>query len=292
MRAATIGVFDGVHRGHRSLLLAARQIAGSDEVIALTFDPHPRAVLGGEAPPSLADLSYRKALLTDAGADEVQILHFTKEMAAMSPESFVTDVLVNTYGVTDVVVGENFRFGARAAGDVGLMQHVGGPLGLNVHPQPLVGDPAGRWSSTRVRELVESGDVEAAGVGLTRPYRLSGEVVRGAQRGRDLGYPTANLSWTPGAMVPADGVYAGWLVDGEMRLPAAISVGSNPQFAGDHRTVEGYVLDRTDLDLYGRHISFDFVQRLRGQQRFANVSDLQTQMAADVEQTRAVLAVG
>lgn len=289
MRVATIGVFDGVHRGHRSLLSAAREIAGPSDVIALTFDPHPRAVLQQDAPSALADLTYRRTLLEHAGADAVEILPFTVELAAMSPERFVGDLLVGEYGITDVVVGENFRFGARAAGDVALMEHIGAPLGLHVHPQPLVGDGTDRWSSTRIRELVQAGDVAAAGVGLARPYRLSGEVVRGAQRGRELGYPTANLRPPPGATIPADGVYAGWLIDGDVRLPAAISIGSNPQFDGAERTVEGYVLDQTDLDLYGRTISFDFVHRLRGQERFADLSGLLTQMASDVEQTRALL---
>jgi riboflavin kinase / FMN adenylyltransferase len=290
VRVATIGVFDGVHKGHRSLLAAARKLAGSNEVHALTFDPHPLAVLQGVGPSSLADLDYRRTLLKQAGADAVQILQFTEEMAAMNPESFVRRLLVETYGITDVVVGENFRFGARAAGDVAHMAQVGAPLGLVVHPQHLIGDDGGRWSSTRIRELIEAGDVVTAAAGLDRPYRLSGEVVRGEQRGRDLGYPTANLRWTPGATVPGEGVYAGWYVDDHTRFPAAISVGSNPQFDGTERSVEGYVLDRTDLDLYGRNISFDFVERLRGQERFADVSGLLSQMAADVDRTRLVLA--
>jgi len=286
---AAIGVFDGVHQGHRALIQAARAIAGDGTVIALTFDPHPQAVLSGHAPLSLATLDQRIDLLREAGADEVSILPFDSAMAQLSPTAFIERILIDQYAVTDVVVGENFRFGARAAGDVAMLADRGGPLGLQVHPQALVTDAAGRWSSTRIREQIEQGDVAAAAIGLGRPYRIEGEVVHGAGRGRTLGYPTANIRWSEAITLPADGVFAGWVhTQGEV-LPAAISVGSNPQFAGQERTVEAYVLDRTDLDLYGHVIALDFVSRIRAQQRFADVAALTSQMALDVEAARLAL---
>lgn len=285
MSVAIIGVFDGVHLGHRSLIHAARVVAGERPVMALTFDPHPRLVNTGSAPTFLATLSDRVELLRAAGVDDVQILAFDGAFAALSPDDFINDVLVTRFGVTDVVVGENFRFGANSAGDVAHLAKAG----LRVHPQPLLTDGIARWSSTRIRDHLTSGDVAQAAIGLARPYRMEGVVVRGEQRGRDLGYPTANLAWDPQATVPGDGVYAGFLgVKGE-RLPAAISVGTNPQFDGAHRSVEAYVLDRDDLNMYGAHVEVDFHTRLRAQARFADVAALQAQMAKDVDAARSTL---
>lgn len=285
MSVAIIGVFDGVHLGHRSLIRAARAVAGERQVTALTFDPHPRMIITGSAPTFLATLPYRAELLREAGVDDVQVLTFDAAFAALSPDDFITDVLIAKFGITDVVVGENFRFGANSAGDVAYLAQTG----LRVHPQPLLADQAGRWSSTRIRDQLSMGDVANAAVGLARLYRLEGEVVRGEQRGRALGYPTANLAWDLQATVPADGVYAGFLGVGDERLPAAISVGTNPQFDGTHRSVETYVLDRDDLNLYNSRVRVDFHTRLRAQARFDDVAGLQAQMGKDVDAARSML---
>jgi len=285
MSVAIIGVFDGVHLGHHSLIRAARAVAGERQLTALTFDPHPRLIITGSAPTFLATLPHRVELLRAAGVDDVQILTFDEAFAALSPDDFVTEVLIKKFGITDVVVGENFRFGANSAGDVAYLAQTG----LRVHPQPLLADGTGRWSSTRIRDQLIRGDVAEAAVGLARLYRMEGEVVRGAQRGRLLGYPTANLAWDPQATVPADGVYAGFLGVEDQRLPAAISVGTNPQFDGEHRSVETYVLDRDDLNLYDSRVSVDFHTRLRAQDLFDDVAGLQAQMARDVDAARLAL---
>jgi riboflavin kinase/FMN adenylyltransferase len=285
MTVATIGVFDGVHLGHRALISAACDVAQGSRVTAITFDPHPRSVVAGSAPTFLASMPHRIELLQEAGIDDVRVLTFDEDLAALSPDDFVTKILIDELGISDVVVGENFRFGARAAGDVARMAS----SGLCVHPQPLVGDGAGRWSSTRIRDLLVVGDVGQAAVGLARPYRIEGGVVHGAHRGRTLGYPTANIAWDPRATVPADGVYAGFLVVDGVQMPAAISVGTNPQFDGAMRSVEAYVLDRDDLDLYDVPVAADFVSRLRAQERFADVAALQAQMAHDVDAARLAL---
>lgn len=285
MSVAIIGVFDGVHVGHRSLIHAARAVAGERRVTALTFDPHPRLVITGSAPSFLATLPHRVELLQEAGVDDVQILNFDAAFAALSPEDFISDVLGTRFGITDVVVGENFRFGAHSAGGVAHLAQAG----LRVYPQALLADAGGRWSSTRIRDNLKRGDVAQGAVGLARLYRLEGEVVRGEQRGRDLGYPTANLAWDPQQTVPGDGVYAGFLSVEDERLPAAISVGTNPQFDGDHRSIEAYALDRDDLDLYGAQVRVDFHTRLRAQGRFADVAALQAQMAKDVDAARSTL---
>lgn len=284
MNIGCLGVFDGVHLGHRWLLARARAHGG--HVRAITFDPHPRSVVGQGAPTSLATLAYRCDLLTTAGADDVTVLPFTTELSRMTPEAFVTDVLVGRYQLNTIVVGENFRFGAKAAGDVTVMAEIGAPLGLTVDAVPLVADEHGRWSSSRIRELLGTGEVESANIGLARPYRLTGPVQHGEKRGRELGYPTANIDPIAHPTVPADGVYAGTLDAGAGPWPAAISIGSNPQFAGTHRSIEAYVLDRDDLDLYTQVVDVDFLHRLRGQQRFDTVEALQAQMARDVAATR------
>jgi riboflavin kinase/FMN adenylyltransferase len=287
-----IGVFDGVHRGHRSLVSLARGHADELGVplVAITFDPHPMAVVGPRvAPTSLATLEQRMELLRGAGADAVEVLHFDESVAAMDPQEFVHRVLVDRLHVRAVVVGQDFRFGHRAAGTFETLEHEGDRHGFRAIAAPLVGDGAHRWSSTAIRAMVESGEVSAAATALGRPYRLEGTVVHGDHRGRDLGYPTANLGWDGDPTIPADGVYAGWLLAGDDRWPAAISVGSNPTFDGQERRVESYVLDRDDLDLYGEPVQVEFTDRIRGQVRFADIEALVVQMADDVERTRAVL---
>ena len=291
----SVGVFDGVHRGHQAVVRAAvaRARELDAQAVVVTFDPNPLALLRPElAPPVLSTLGHRLALLESLDVDAVLVLPFTRELAAESAEQFVEQVLVGPLHAKAVVVGENFRFGHRAAGDVALLERMGAELGFEVDGFALVGEEGATWSSTYVRERLAAGDVEAAGQALGRPHRLEGPVVHGDQRGRTIGYPTANLGLPPEAAVPADGVYAGWLTRADgTRLPAAISIGTNPTFDGTQRRVEAYVLDRDDLELYDEHVAVDFVARLRDTLRFDGVGPLVEQMGRDVERSREILGV-
>ena len=300
MRVAIIGNFDGVHGGHRALVSRARERAAAEagsSVVAVTFDPHPAAVLRPDRPPArLTSLAQRERLLREAGADEVVVLRFTPELASRSPEEFARMLREEPSIAADaVIVGDNFRFGARAAGDTATLSALGRQWGFDVEAMALVsadipGDSDGPWSSTRIRDSIAAGDLVAASAMLGRPHRLEGIVVRGDQRGRELGYPTANVDVEAGMAIPPDGVYAGHLVTGEGRLPAAVSIGTNPQFAGTERRVEAYAIGRDDLDIYGEWVAIDLVERLRGQQVFATVEGLVEQMARDVSAAEAVLA--
>jgi riboflavin kinase/FMN adenylyltransferase len=293
--AVVIGNFDGVHRGHRQVIARARQVADERglRLVAVTFDPHPMAVLRPEhAPQQLTDVVRRSALLAEAGADDVLAIPFSREIADWSPAEFIDRVLVDTLHTRAVVVGANFRFGNRAAGDVSTLAAHGG---FTVEGIALDGGPQ-IWSSTYVRTCLAAGDVEGAAEALGRPYAVAGTVTRGDRRGRELGFPTANVP--PGSQaVPADGVYAGRLrvlPDGEP-MPAAISVGTNPTFDGEReRRVEAYVLDRdgSELDLYDRSVEVSFVARIRGMVRFDSVDALVTEMKNDVVRARELLARG
>ncbi len=301
----TIGNFDGVHRGHQAVLARAHDQAaqlGGLPVVALTFDPHPMRILRPEhAPAALTDVAHRAELLGAAGADAVLVLRFDREVANWSPEEFIDRVLVGALHAKAVVVGENFRFGHKAAGHVDTLTEAGKTAGFTVEGLALSGDAGPEhqaWSSTYVRERVAEGDVEAAAAALGRPLRVTGVVVEGDRRGHELGFPTANVPAEAGIAVPVDGVYAGWLTvlrpapggpSYSERLPAAISVGTNPTFDGLDRRVESYVLDRDDLELYGAQVAVDFVARLRGQVRFDSIDDLITQMKADVDTARRLL---
>jgi riboflavin kinase/FMN adenylyltransferase len=293
----TIGNFDGVHLGHQHVLRRAREVArdlGIEHVVAVTFDPHPIAVLRPEhAPPTLTTVETRVRLLDQAGADDVLVIPFTRALADWSPDRFIEEIIVGTLHAKAVVVGANFRFGSRAAGDVATLRESGErhdfvTVGIALDGGPQV------WSSTYVRNCLAGGDVEGAAEALGRPFTVRGEVVRGDRRGRDLGYPTANVPTSGMVAAPADGVYAGWLRrldDGdEEPLPAAISVGTNPTFEGEReRRVESYVLDRDDLELYGLPVEVSFVARLRGMKRFDSVDQLVETMADDVRRARQVL---
>ncbi len=292
--AVVIGNFDGVHLGHRHVLARAREVTEGRglTLVAVTFEPHPMAVLRPEhAPTSLTSLERRAELLVEAGADAVLALPFDRGVAAWTPEEFVERVLVEGLHAAAVVVGANFRFGNRAAGDVATLRTTGERFGFTAEGIALDGGPQ-VWSSTYVRTCLAAGDVAGAAEALGRPYAVRGVVVKGDQRGRELGYPTANVPTSTQTAAPADGVYAGWLRrrDSDEVFPAAISVGTNPTFAGHReRRVESYVLDRTDLDLYGVEVEVSFVERLRGMTAFASVGELVAQMALDVERARAVL---
>jgi len=291
-----IGVFDGVHHGHR--LVVGRAVAHARElqapVVVITFDPHPDEVVRpGTHPGFLSTVQQRCELLGSLGVDAVCVVPFTRELASMSAEDFVDHVLVEKFHARAVTVGINFRFGHRASGDTETLADLGAERGFVVDAQPLLSGEGGVWSSTYIRGLIRAGDVASAAYSLGHPHRVEGVVVHGDHRGRELGYPTANVATVPHSAIPADGVYAGWLLldpygDVE-RLPAAISVGTNPTFDGDDRRVEAYVLDAEGLDLYDRQVAVDFVQRLRGQVRFDGVDALVAQMADDVAAARRAL---
>ena len=288
-----IGNFDGVHLGHQHVIRQARARADLDglRVVAVTFDPHPMAVLRPDhAPLMLTDLGSRCRLLLAAGADDVLAIPFSRDIAAWTPEEFIDRILVDGLHARHVVVGANFRFGNRASGDVADLVRAGEAGDFEVEGVALDGGPQ-VWSSTYVRTCLNAGDVEGAAEALGRPYGVVGEVVQGDRRGRELGYPTANMPVRDLA-VPADGVYAGWLrvlPDGEP-MPAAISIGTNPTFQGvRERRVESYVLDRTDLDLYGREVEVSFVARIRGMATFSGIDELVATIRDDVERTRVLL---
>jgi riboflavin kinase/FMN adenylyltransferase len=289
--AVAVGTFDGVHIGHRVVVGAALGARASGiRVAVLTFHPHPLVVLRPDvAPPAISTLERRLAILAGLGVDATLVVSFTEELSELAPERFVGDYLVQGLGATTVAVGGGFRFGHRAAGDVALLRRLGQDHDFLVHEVPLVGadEPV---SSTRIRTAIAAGDVETARELLGRPHCVEGEVVVGDRRGRDLGYPTANLAVPRHLAVPPDGVYAGWLVRADhTRLPAAISVGTNPTFGPHARRVEAYVLDRDDLELYGERVSVEFGWYLRPQITFDGIDPLLVQMAADVERVRALI---
>jgi len=292
----TIGNFDGVHRGHQTVLARARAAAGDlgvHHVVAVTFDPHPMAVLRPEhAPSTLTSIETRCRLLADAGVDDCLVLPFDREIALWSPEDFIDRILVDALHARAVVVGANFRFGNRAAGDVTTLRELGVDRGFEVWGVALDGGPQ-VWSSTYVRTCLATGDVAGAAEALGRPFTVRGVVVKGDQRGRELGFPTANVPTSAMAAAPADGVYAGQLrrCDTGETYPAAISVGTNPTFDGDReRRVESYVLDRTDLDLYGVEVEVSFVERLRGMVKFDSIEALVKTMNDDVRRARELLS--
>lgn len=285
-----IGNFDGVHLGHRHLLEKARG-AGDPPLVVITFWPHPMLVLRPDkAPKLLGDLNSRIELLKAAGAHEVRVVQFTEAVTQLSPQEFVERFVLPLDPVR-VVVGENFRFGHRAVGDVAELARLGKGR-FDVVPLALESVNDMVTCSTFIRTSLAEGNVAEAAQHLGRPFQVCGVVVMGDQRGRELGYPTANLPVPDDMAVPADGVYAGWLTapDG-IRLPAAISVGSNPTFDGADRRVESYVLDRTDLELYGEEIIVEFIDRLRGQVRFDGVEALVAQMDEDIRHCRVALGL-
>jgi riboflavin kinase/FMN adenylyltransferase len=287
----TIGVFDGVHRGHQQIVGRAVERARDTRLpaVVLTFDPHPSEVVRpGSHPPVLTPLRRKAEILERLGVDVLCVQPFTPEVSRQQPAEWVHEVLVERLHAAAVVVGENFRFGHRAAGDIDTLRTLGRTFGFATEGVPLLRDDEVTLSSTFVRSCIDAGDVAQAAQVLGRPHRVDGIVVRGEGRGRQLGYPTANVHSEPHVAVPADGIYAGWAVLHGRRLPAAVSVGTNPTFEGRHRTVEAYILD-FDEDIYGVELGVEFVERLRGMERFDSVAALVEQMGRDVERTREVL---
>lgn len=294
-----IGNFDGVHRGHVELLRAAQAVEPGAPLVVVTFWPHPMSIVRPDQTPLLlAPLDRRIELLRDHGASDVVVVEFTAEVAGWSPARFVDEV-IRPLDPVRVVVGENFRFGFRAAGTLATLVELGQGSGQGagrhfaVTGVPLLTDGSQPSSSTLIRHAVAEGDFGRVRELSDHGFRFSGVVVKGDQRGREMGFPTANVAVPPGLAVPADGVYAGWVTrldspDAE-RWPAAISVGTNPTFDGLERRVESYVLDRDDLELYGVEIAVDFYARLRGQVKYAGMEALIVQMHSDVEHARQLL---
>ncbi len=300
-----IGKFDGVHSGHRAVIDRARVAAMDDgaRVVAVTFDRNPLALLRPDrCPEPLVSVDQKIALLAEAGVDAVLVLRFDEELAALAPEEFAQRILVDALHAVCVMVGVDFRFGRGGAGDPAFLTTFGETHGFTVD---VVGDVQGggrRVSSTWVREMLAAGQVEDAARLLGRPHAVRAEVVHGLKRGRELGYPTANLSTDAEGFIPADGVYAGWLIDegtdagrvrAATRYPAAVSVGTNPTFDDvPQRQVEAYVLDETGLDLYGHTVQVQFTARIRGMVRFEGIEALIERMDADVAEVRAALQPG
>lgn len=293
---ATIGFFDGVHRGHQRIIGRAveRARALGLPAVVVTFDPHPSAVVRpGTEPLLLTTTRHKTELMAALGVDAVCVIPFTTDFSHLEPNEFAKSVLADGLRVREVVVGANFRFGRRAAGDVETLARLGADDGFSVEAVGMVADGGEPWSSTYVRQRVAEGDVVAAEQALGRPHRVEGIVVHGDGRGRELGYPTANLAAPDAYAVPADGVYAGWFVrepdePDAPRWPAAISVGTNPTFDGRTRRVEAYVLDR-DVDLYDRYVAVEFGYLLRGMERFDSVQSLIEAMGRDVARARELL---
>lgn len=288
-----IGKFDGVHSGHRAVIRELRRIAEERGLASavVTFDRHPLALLAPEkCPPSLVGLDQKLDLLAETGIDTALVLTFDRATAGLSPDEFVRRILVGGLNAQVVLVGSDFRFGAGNSGTVATLQSLGAEYGFDVR---LIGDVTSgagrRVSSTWIRSLLDAGDVSGATELLGRPPSVRGVVVHGAQRGRELGFPTANLAPESEGLIPADGVYAGWLTDAGERYPAAVSVGNNPTFEGvPAKQVEAYVLDR-ELDLYDHLVEISFVERIRGMVAYSGREPLIAQIRDDVERTRRIL---
>lgn len=311
----TFGNFDGVHRGHQQVLSQLIRTARLTHAraVAITFDPHPAQVHRPESAPELImGLEDKLVALGEVGLDAVLVMKYSLELASLTPEEFVSSVLVDALKASHVVIGHDARFGRGNSGDLDTMKELGEKLGFEVQVISEFGSEgypvhrtdgtdhdggAGdrRCSSTWVRDALREGDVATAAAVLGRPHKMRGEVVHGAARGRDLGFPTANLAADASGYIPADGIYAGWLVDqAGIRWPAAISVGSNPTFDGVSRQVEAHVIDRPeeaveDFDLYGQTVVIEFVARLRGMVAYRGPEALVEQMRLDVVQAHDLL---
>lgn len=284
-KVLAVGIFDGVHAGHQQIINAAK-IHG--QVTVITFDPHPTSVVAPERTPTqLMMLKDRIQFLKSAGASFVEVINFTKDFSMLSPDQFIEDVLVGRFGAEYVVIGENFNFGHKAQGTPKYLSEVGPKYGFGVTIVKLQEDRGSIISSTRIRNLIIDGQIERANELLTRLFYLKGPVVHGEKRGRQIGYPTANLGLNALATIPADGVYAGWLTVGKDRWPAAISIGTNPTFPGVRgRQVEAYAIDQIDLHLYDQDATVEFGYRLRDTLKFDGLDALLKQMKKDCDQAR------
>lgn len=296
-RAVALGTFDGVHLGHRAVVAAAVAAAAQLDATACAASFHPRPVTvlrPGTPPNTLAGVALRTRLLLEAGADEVALLRFDRNLASLSAEEFVRDILVERLGAVALAVGTDFRFGADRSGDVALLERLGAELGFTVEAIALLSADGERISSSRIRGLIAEGRVAEAAELLGRPPSVEGTVQHGDKRGREIGFPTANLGVVPGQQLPAEGVYAGWALvpPGETRYAAAISVGRNPHFGDvDDLRIEAHLLDYPGDELYGTPLRLEFVSMLRVQEVYTDLDALVAQITDDVRETRRRLAV-
>lgn len=280
--AVAIGVFDGVHRGHRQVLAALDDSPAAAKV-ALTFGTHPAEVLSDRgAPPLLTTLKERLRLLEEAGMDRVAVLDFDDQMVEMTPEGFVQRVLVDGLDTRLVAVGEDFRFGNRAVGSTETLEELGLLHGFEVKVVPILREKGTEIRSTAIREAIAAGDVERATILLGRPHLIKGVVVAGEGRGATIGVPTANLSFPDGLAVPKRGVYAVYAQVDDTRLPAVANFGVRPTFGGESEVLEVHVLGGAH-DLAGKELGVHFVARLRDEQRFDGVEALVSQIHTDIE---------
>lgn len=298
----TIGAFDGLHIGHRAIIervvsLARSAVHPAERAVLLTFDRHPASLVRPESAPKLLSEHGRKLeLLAETDLDAAAVIRFDAAQAAEDPEDFVERVLVRCLAARTVVVGEDFHFGRGRRGNVALLRELGTKHGFDVEPVPLVSGDGGVASSTAIRAAVAAGDIVTANELLSRPFELAGVVRRGDQRGRTIGFPTANVEVSSIFSVPAEGVYAAWYVRDlgggrEVHLPAAVNIGRRPTFyeSAADVSIEAHVIDATDLDLYGEVARLRFVERLRGERKFTGVEDLTTQLRHDVDAARDIL---
>ena len=285
MKVLALGIFDGVHAGHQQIIKTAKHLG---EVTVMTFDPHPTSVVAPERTPSqLISVKDRIELLKQVGATHVEVVNFSKDFSQLSPDQFIEDVLLGRFKAEHVVIGENFNFGFKAQGSPKYLSEVGPKYGFGVSIVKLQEERGSTISSTRIRSLIIDGEIERANELLTRRFYLKGPVVHGEKRGREIGYPTANLGLSPLSTIPADGVYAGWLSVGESRWAAAISIGTNPTFPGVRgRQVEAYAIDEVGLDLYDQEAKIEFGFRLRDTLKFDGLAPLLEQMKKDCDQAR------
>ena len=284
-KVIAIGIFDGVHAGHQQIIDIAKH---QGDVTVMTFDPHPASVIAPERTPTqLINVKDRIQLLKKAGATAVEVINFNKEFSQLSPDQFIEDILVGRFAAEHVVIGENFNFGYKAQGTPKYLSEVGPKYGFGVSIVKLQEDRGSTISSSRIRNLIIDGQIDRANELLTRNFYLKGLVIHGEKRGREIGYPTANIGLTPLATIPADGVYAGWLSVGANRWPAAISIGTNPTFPGVRgRQVEAYALDQVGLELYDQEGKIEFGYRLRDTLKFDGLAPLLEQMKKDCDKAR------
>jgi riboflavin kinase/FMN adenylyltransferase len=292
-----VGNFDGVHRGHQSVL---REAVGSARAhglrpCVLTFDPHPAAVVGGGASPMLTTVARRAELMSDVGVEQVYVRRFDTAFAAWPPERFARELVAEALRSRVVVVGQNFRFGAKRAGDLALLRRLGAELGFEVRVHAIAADERGPFSSTRAREAIAAGELEEATHVLGRPHELSGVVVHGDERGRTINFPTANLEPVP-EMLPPDGVYAVQVdelddEDGARPLAGGVTnIGMRPTVGGTRRTIETFLLGFAG-DLYGLRLRLHLVARLREERKFASLDELKLQITRDCAAAREKLAL-
>jgi riboflavin kinase/FMN adenylyltransferase len=284
-KVVAIGIFDGVHAGHQQIIATAKH---QGDVTVMTFDPHPTSVIAPERTPTqLVNVKDRIELLKQAGATAVEVVNFNKDFSQLSPDQFIEDILIGRFSAEHVVIGENFNFGFKAQGTPKYLTEVGPKYGFGVSIVKLHEDRGSTISSSRIRNLIIDGQIERANELLTRNFYLKGPVVHGEKRGREIGYPTANIGLNSLATIPADGVYAGWLSVGKDRWAAAISIGTNPTFSGVRgRQVEAYALDQVGLDLYDQEAKIEFGYRLRDTLKFDGLPPLLEQMKKDCDQAR------